>query len=86
MKPAPLYGKQQVIACLGINPSQFDDFCNRGIIPAPCGREGNAYRWNSKIIKAIAASRLINGDDHTKQHTIDILLKDAIAFEAIAHL
>jgi hypothetical protein len=80
-KPAPLYGKQQVIACLGINPSQFDDFCNRGIIPAPCGREGNAYRWNSTLIQAIAVSLLAHGDDYAKEHTIDILLKDVLAFE-----
>jgi len=81
-KPAPLFDKQQVIACLGIIPIEFKDLCNRGIIPAPCGREGNAYRWNSTIIKAIAASRLVNGDDYTKQNTIDILLRCIIAFES----
>jgi len=80
-KPAPLFSKDQVIACLGIKPSQFVDFCNRGLIPAPCGRDGNAHRWNSTLIKAIAASLLVHGEDYAKEHTIDILLKDVLAFE-----
>jgi hypothetical protein len=80
-KPAPLYGKIEVISCLGIKPSQFNEYCLRGIIPPPVGREGNAYRWNSAIIKAISASLLIEGSDHTKRKTVDILFKDLVLFE-----
>jgi hypothetical protein len=80
-KPAPLFDKDQLIACLGIKQSQFADYRNRGLIPAPCGREGNAYRWNSTLIKAIATSLLFHGEDFSKQHVIDILLRDIISFE-----
>ncbi len=81
-KIAPLFTKNEVIACLGIKACQFKDFANRGIIPMPAGREGNGHRWNSNTIKAISASLLVNGSDYTKQHTLDILMKEVIAFEA----
>ena len=80
-KPAPLYDRTEVISCLGIKTSDFADYCYRGIIPPPVGREGNAYRWNSTIIKAVAASILIEGSDHTKRKTVDILFKDLVKFE-----
>ncbi len=80
-KPAPLYDRTEVISCLGIKTSDFADYCDRGIIPPPVGREGNAYRWNSTIIKAVAASILIEGSDHTKRKTVDILFKDLVKFE-----
>lgn len=81
LKPAPLFNKDESIACLGIKPSEFTDYRNRGLIPAPCGREGNAHRWNSTLIKATAASFLVHGEDFSKQHVIDILVSDIIAFE-----
>ena len=80
--PAVLYSKKDVLSCMGITQKEFIDYMKTGIIPPPDGREGNAYRWNSNVIKAIAFSKITLGIDHTYQQTLNILLKRLEFFEA----
>jgi hypothetical protein len=81
MNPPALFSKTDVIACLGIKKSEFAPLLKKGIIPAPVGREGNAHRWNSRLIQAIALSMKTIGEDHTCQVTIDLMLKQLVALE-----
>jgi len=78
---APLYEKSEVISCLGIKPSEFKEKRSNGIIPPPVGRKGNRHLWKSTTISAIAISLRANGNMHSKQNTLDIMLKDLITFE-----
>ena len=80
--PAVLYSKKDVLSCMGITQKEFNDYTKIGVIPPPDGREGNAYRWNSKVIKAIALSRNMLGIEHTYEQTLNILLKRLEFFEA----
>ena len=82
LRPAPLYRKSDVISCLGIKPSMFAKYIELGIIPPPAGRQGNAHLWQSSVIHAISTALSLYGDDYTKQHTVEILFKDLLLFEA----
>jgi hypothetical protein len=80
--PAILYSKKDVLSCMGITQKEFNNYMKIGVIPPPDGREGNAYRWNSNVIKAIALSKNMLGIEHTHEQTLDILLKRLEFFEA----
>ena len=79
--PPVLYSNIEVIASLGIKKSDFNRLLQNGIIPPPIGREGNAHRWNSKLIHAISDSMKEYGDDHTHENTIDIMLDQLVSHE-----
>ena len=83
MNPNPpvLYSNIEVIASLGKKKSEFNRLLHEGIIPPPSGREGNAHRWNSKLIHAISASMREYGDDYSHEHTIDIMLDQLVSHE-----
>lgn len=73
-KSAPLYSKEQVMVRTQTLRSKWRLRCQQGIIPPPVGREGNADRWSSAVIDAIANKMLLLGDEYSASHTIDILL------------
>jgi len=79
--PAVLYSKIDVIRCMGITQKEFHNYIKIGVIPPPDGREGNAHRWNSNVIKAIASSKNLLGKEHAYEKTLDILLKHLESFE-----
>ena len=83
MNPNPpvLYSNIEIIASLGIKRSDFKRLLHKGIIPSPIGREGNAHRWNSKLIHAISASMKEYGEDYSQQDTIDIMLDQLVSDE-----
>ena len=76
-----LYSNIEVIASLGKKKSEFNRLLHEGIIPPPSGREGNAHRWNSKLIHAISASMKEYGEDYSQQDTIDIMLDQLVSDE-----
>jgi hypothetical protein len=75
LQPSPFYSKEEVIACLGILPSQFYACLRQGIIPPPDGRSRNKHYWNRDIINSIAIARRVEGANYTFKHTMDVLLK-----------
>ena len=83
MNPNPpvLYSNIEIIASLGIQKGDFNRLLKNGIIPPPIGREGNAHRWNSKLIHAISASMKEHGEDYSQQDTIDIMLDQLVSDE-----
>ena len=81
LEPAAFFAKQEVIASMGITASHFSYYSKLGIIPPPDGRDGNAHRWNSNIINAIAATRKIIGEEYSFDHTLGIMLKRLEIFE-----
>ena len=76
-----LYSIIEVISCLRITKSDFNEFRKNGIIPPPIGKVGNAHRWNSKLIHAISASRKEYGEDYSHENTIDIMLDQLVSHE-----
>ncbi len=85
MNPIPpvLYSNIEVIAALEIKKSDFNRLRQEGIIPPPIGKEGNAHRWNSKLIHAISASRKEYGEDYSHENTIDIMLDQLVSHERL---
>jgi len=75
LQPSPFYSKEEVIACMGILPSQFYACLKEGIIPPPDGRIGNKHFWNSDVINSIAVMRRAEGADYTFRHTLNIFLR-----------
>ena len=78
-----LYSIIEVISCLRITKSDFNEFRKNGIIPPPIGKVGNAHRWNSKLIHAISASRKEYGEDYSHENTIDIMLDQLVSHERL---
>ena len=76
-----LYSRIEVIASLRIKKGDFNRLLKNGIIPPPIGREGNAHRWNSKLIHAISDSMKEYGDDYSHENTIDIMLDQLVSHE-----
>ena len=76
-----LYSRIEVIASLRIKKVDFNRLLKNGIIPPPIGREGNAHRWNSKLIHAISDSMKEYGDDYSHENTIDIMLDQLVSHE-----
>jgi len=79
--PPVLYSIIEVISCLRITKSDFNEFRKNGIIPPPIGKVGNAHRWNSKLIHAISDSMKEYGKDYSYENTIDIMLDQLVSHE-----